>query len=68
MIKTNQIIVLFLGLSLIILSCSKTKSRSTDRALQIVGKSYYVYGYQLNPLYKDDADNINAFISICFNK
>jgi hypothetical protein len=55
--KTINIALLILSLICLLMSCTKEKPRPTARAIQIITDIYYVY--EPNPLYTDEAKEIN---------
>jgi hypothetical protein len=64
-IKTTLVICIFC-LPCLLISCTKEKPRPTARAIQIITENYYVY--EPNPIYLDEAKNLNELFSYALNK
>lgn len=63
--KTITLVILILCLSCFLISCTKEKPRPTARAIQIITENYYVY--EPNPIYLDEAKNLNELFSYALN-
>jgi hypothetical protein len=64
--KTTTLVIFILCLSCFLISCTKEKPRPTARAIQIITENYYVY--EPNPIYLDEAKNLNELFSYALNK
>jgi hypothetical protein len=63
--KSIAIVLFILCLSWLLMSCTKEKHRPTARAVQIITENYYVY--EPNPIYLDEAKNLNELFLYAIN-
>ena len=59
--KTIALVILMLCLSCFLTNCTKEKPRHAARAIQIITENYYVY--EPNPIYSEEAKNLNELFS-----